>query len=270
MIKKYIFIIFLLTSLTSCGQKTFQFESKVNPERTYTLTMNMSSTNQVNYLTENPELKDKSVKSNSSTQMTRILTTKKAIENGRIPAIMEYGKIISMANGNKTENIISGTLVKGAYLNNKFEVDQVVSDQINKKTKESIKYALENVKPDIDFPKKSLKIGDSFEHKMPMTIPVEGTTPVKIDLIKIFTLKSVNDNIAVFNLKEKIQLNTEIEQTNVEGKGDGSGIVEFDIKENQIIKDIAKFTYELNIKMNESLTVNTIISSSSEKTMKIN
>ena len=59
-------------------------------------------------------------------------------------------------------------------------------------------------------------------------------------------------------------------QTNVEGKGDGSGIVEFDIKENQIIKDSAKFTYELNVKVNDSLTVNTIMSSSSEKIMEIN
>ena len=184
---------------------------------------------------------------------------------------MEYGKIISISNGNKTENAISGTLVNGFYENNtKFKVDQVVSDQLNEKTKESIKYALENAKPDIDFPKKPLKIGDSFEHSMPMTIPINGANPVKIDLIKIFTLKSVKDNIAVFDLKEKIQLNTEIEQTNVEGKGDGSGIVEFNIKENQIIKDTAKFTYELNVKVNDRLTVNTIMSSSSEKIMEIN
>lgn len=271
MIKKYTFILILLISLTSCGQETFHFESKVNPNKTYYQTISMTSTNKVNYLTENPELKDKTAESNSSMQMTRTLTTKKTNENGQIPSTMEYGKIISISNGNKTENAISGTLVKGFYENNtKFKVHQVVSDQLNEKTKESIKYALENVKPDIDFPKKPLKIGDSFEHSMPMTIPINGANPVKIDLIKIFTLKSVKDNIAVFDLKEKIQLNTEIEQTNVEGKGDGSGIVEFDIKENQIIKDTAKFTYELNVKVNDSLTLNTIMSSSTEKIMEIN
>ncbi len=265
MTKNYFFIIILLISLTSCGQETFEFESKINPEKIYTLSMNMSSTNNVKYLTERTDLKDKTSEGKSSTVMTRITTTKKLEENGQFPAIIEYGKIIKIANGNRTENPITGTIVKGFYKENSLIVQEVISEQLNEKTKNSIKYALENVKPDIEFPKEHLKIGDSFEHKMPMSIPIDGANPVKIDIIKNFTLKSVKNNIASFNMKEIIQLSTEIEQANVIiSNGTGNGIVEFDVLENHLIKNKAFFTIELNVKINNELTVNTIVEMNSE------
>lgn len=264
MTKNYFFIILLLISLTCYGQKTFEFESKINPEKIYTLSMNMSSTNKVRYLTERADLKDKISEGNSSTVMTRITTTKKLDENGQFPATIVYGKIIKITNGIKTENPITGTIVNGFYKENRLNVQEVISDQLNEKTKKSIKYALENVKPDIDFPKSPLKIGDSFEHKMPMTIPIDGANPVKINIIKIFTLKSVKDNIATFDLKEKIELSTEIEQVNVIASGKGNGTVEFNISENHIVKNNATFTIELNVKISNELTVNTVVGSISE------
>ena len=268
-IKKYALSIIILTSLNSCGQQKLEFESKINPDKTYSLSMNMSSTNKVQYLTENPDLKDKTTESNNSTKMTRITTTKGITDSGNFPATIEYGKIITTVNGNKTSNPISGTIVKGTYSDNKLNVKEVLSNDLDKKTKDGIKYALENVKPDIDFPKKPLKVGDSFEHKMPMNIPIEGANPVKIDIIKTFTLKSVKENTAIFDLKETIQLSTQIEQTNVVANGDGNGIVEFDINENQIIKNNASFTIELNVKINDDITVNSIINSNSEIETKI-
>jgi len=268
--KTYIYIIIILTSLTSCGKKSFEFESKMNPERTYSLSMNMSSTNHVKYLSENEELKDKTSESKNSTQMTRITTTKGVDKRGQFNATIEYGKIVSIINGNKTENPISGTIVNGVYVDkNKFRVDSVISDQLNEKTKQAIKYALENVKPTIDFPIEPIKIGDSFEHKMPMTIPVNGVNPVKIEIFKIYTLKSVNNNIAIFDLQQSIHLNKEVNQTNVIAKGDGNGIVEFDILENQIINDKSNFTIKLNVIVNEELSVNTVVGSTSEITTTI-
>ncbi|TVZ26586.1 hypothetical protein JM83_1562 [Gillisia sp. Hel_I_86] len=268
-IKNYVLSIIILTSFISCGQETFEFKSEINPEKTYSLTMNMSSTNRVNYLTENSELKGKTAESNNSTKMTRITTTKEIMNNDSFPAIIEYGQIITTINGSKTTNPISGTIVKGTYFDNKLNVKEVLSNDLDEKTKNGIKYALENVKPDIDFPKKPLKIGDSFEHNMPMTIPIEGANPVKIEIIKTFTLKSVKENIAIFILKETIQLSTQIEQTNVTANGDGNGIVEFDINENQIIKNNASFTIEVNVKINDDITVNSIVNSNSEVETKI-
>jgi len=263
-IKNYLFSIVILTSFCCCGQEKFEFESKINPQKTYSLTMNMSSTNKVKYLTDNQELKVKTTESNNSTKMTRITTTRGIIDNGNFPATIEYGKIITTINGNESTNPISGTIVNGTYSDNKFKVEEVISDDSNSKTKDGIRYALENVKPDIDFPKKPLKIGDSFEHKMPMTIPVEGANPVKLDIIKIFTLKSVEGNIAIFDLKENIKLDLNIEQKNAIVKGQGNGVVEFDISENQIVKNNASFKIELDVKVNNDLTINSIVEMNSE------
>lgn len=269
MTKNYNLVLILLISLSSCGQETFEFESKVNPEKTYTLSMNMSSTNQVKYSTERTDLKDKISEGNSSTAMTRITTTKKLDGEGQFPATITYGEIITTKNGNKTENPNTGTIVNGFYKENRLNVQEVISEQLNDQTKKSIKNALENVKPDIEFPKNPLQIGDSFEHKMPMTIPVEGANPVKINIIKKFTFKNINENIASFDLNQIIQLNTEVEQVNVVASGKGNGTVEFDVSENHIIKNNASFTIELNVKISEELTINSTIGSVSEITTTI-
>ncbi|WP_157972924.1 hypothetical protein [Aureibaculum luteum] len=272
MIKRFSFVILILTSFASFGQKSFSFESKINSEKTYNQTMIMTSVDTMKYFNEGTLLEDKTTERRSSTEVSRTLTTKKVNEKDEIPATIELGKIISIVNGNKTENVLSGTLVKGIYkFRNKFKVDEVISDKINDKIKESIKYALENVKPDIDFPKEPLKIGDSFEHKMPMTFQVnDGASLVVFENIKIYTLRSVIMDIAIFDLKEKFQISTEIEQVNFDGEGKGSGIVEFNIEENQIIKDNSSFILEFNMKVNNSVTMYSKLNTNSEKIMIIN
>lgn len=263
-IKHILCFALILTTLTSCGQEKYKFVSKINPEKTYTLSMNVSSLNKVKYLSDNPDLKDKTVESNDSTKMTRITTTERISDNGNFPATIKYGNIISISNGIEKTNPISGTIVKGTYSDNKFKAQEVISDNLNEKTKDAIKYALENVKPDIDFPKEPLKIGDSFEHKIPMTIPVESANPVKVEIVKIFTLKTVENNIAIFDLKEDIKLDLNIEQKNAIVKGQGNGVVEFDILENQIVKNNASFKIELDVKVNDDLTLNSIVEMNSE------
>ena len=194
------FAVLLMTSIECFAQKTFEFKSKINPEKTYRLSMDMFSSNKTTYHTEIPSLKGKSSEGNSSTIMTRTTTTKSVTENGHIPATVHYGNIITTTNANVSTNPISGTVANGYFTGSKFNVNEVISDKLDEKTKQGIKQALENVKPDIEFPARPLKIGDTFEHKMPMTVPVNGANPVKIDIIKVYILKSVDKNIAVFDM----------------------------------------------------------------------
>ncbi|MCJ8167519.1 hypothetical protein MKJ04_21940 [Pontibacter sp. E15-1] len=259
-----IIAVLFLTSIECSSQNTFKFESKINPGKTYKLEMDMFSSNKTVYQSEIPSLKGKSSEGSSSTRMTRTTATKSLTENGHIPATVTYGYILTTANANVSTNPISGTVVHGYYAGYKFHVNEVISDKLDEKTKQGIKHALENVKPDIQFPATPLRIGESFEHKMPMIIPISGVNPVKVDIIKTYTLKSVDKNIAVFDLKEKFQLSSETDQTSVAAKGDGSGIVEFDISENQIIKNNAVFAIEVKVKVSDDVSLTSIIKSDSQ------
>jgi hypothetical protein len=89
---------------------------------------------------------------------------------------------------------------------------------------------------------------------------------IKTLITKTFTLKSVINNIAEFTVSETISLN--MESLDVTASGDGNGIVEFNIKENQIVKDKLHFTIKITIKK-ENTNVIGFVKSDSEKTTTI-
>lgn len=100
---------------------------------------------------------------------------------------------------------------------------------------------------------------------MPMIIPINGEQ-VKILITKVFTLKSIINNTAEFTVNEIISLN--MEGLNVSASGEGNGVVEFNISENQIVKDKSNFTININIKK-DKIDVKGFIKSDSEKITRI-
>lgn len=257
--KKYLSI--LLISITYCTycQETFSFESKIHPEKTYSLQMDISSINETT-------INDKTNKSQSISRITRVTTTKKANKNGQFPTTMNFGEVIVAGDGKEVLSPLSKTIIKGLLSeDNKFNIDTIINPRLDQQTKNTLKSVFKDLKPDIDFPKKPLRIGDSFEHKIPMNIPVNGEQ-VKVLITKIFTLKSVINTIAEFAVSEIITLN--MESSDIFARGDGNGIVEFSISENQIVKDIIHFTIDISIKRG-NINVKGNVTSDSKKVLKI-
>ena len=160
---------------------------------------------------------------------------------------------------------MSNTIIKGSYSEkNVFKVESIINDKIDEKTKEVIKYSLENVKPEIEFPSKPLKIGDSFEHNMPMKIPIDKNNAVNFIIKKTYTLKEVNNNIAIFDLNELIFVDTNFKAENILSYGNGTGIVEFNISDNQIVKNNSEFTIHIDFTEKLNVIRNIISKSKSE------
>jgi hypothetical protein len=253
--KKSILIYILFISLNSYCQESYNFECVIHPEKTYSLEMNISS---INETTINNETK----KSESITNVKRVTTTDKANQEGLFPATMKFGNIKVIGDGKEALNPVSNTIIKGLLAkDNKFKIDTIINPNLDLQTKNALKSVFKELKPDIDFPKKSLKIGDSFEHKIPTNIPLNGEQ-IKVLITKTFTLKSVTKNIAEFTLTEKITLNMPSE--NITASGEGNGIVEFNIAENQIVKDISHFTINLNL-ATQNGNIKGFVKSDSEK-----
>ena len=257
--KKYQYLYLILISVYSYSQQSYTFESKIHPEKEYRLKMNISSINETT-------IENETTKSESITKVTKITTTEKTNTLGLFPASMRFENVTSNENGKEILNPISNTIIIGQIAaDNKFKIDTIYNPKINQKTRDALKSVFKDLKPDIDFPKKSLKIGDSFENKVPINIPINGQQ-VKILMTKTFTLKNVIKNIAVFAVNENFSLN--MESIDITETGEGSGIVEFDISENHIIKESSHFTIKLNLKTDEGNIIG-FIKSDSEKTTTI-
>ena len=211
-------------------------------------------------------INDKTTKNSSISRITRVTTTEKGNKNGQFPATMNFGEVIVSGSGKEVLSPLSKTVIKGLLSeDSKFNIDTIVNPNLDQPTRNALKSVFKDLKPDIEFPNTPLKIGDSFEHKIPMNIPVNGEQ-VKVLITKTFTLKSVVNNIAEFTVSEIISLN--MQNQDIKASGDGTGVVEFDITENQIIKDKTHFTIEINIKK-ENLNVKGFVTSDSEKTLRI-
>jgi hypothetical protein len=257
---KKILIFFSILITSYCySQEIFSFHSKVHPEKTYSLQMDISSINETT-------VNNKTTKSQSISRITRVTSTKKANKNGQFPTTMKFGEVIVSGDGKEVLSPLSKTIISGLLSeDNKFNIDTIINPNLNEPTKIAVKSAFKDLKPDIDFPKNPLKIGDSFEHKMPMIIPVNGEQ-VKILITKVFTLKSVINDTAEFTVNEIISLN--MESLNISASGKGNGIVEFNISENQIVKDKSNFTININIKK-DKIDVKGFVKSDSEKITRI-
>jgi hypothetical protein len=264
--KNKIFLIgILIISTYGFGQTTYSFDAKIKPEKKYSQKMVVNSSMQIGYTTDSIPLKNKKLGNESVTSVSKVLTTKKKDKNNYFEAIVEFGEISSTSNLKKALNPISNTIVKGNYIGkNLFKVQSVINEKIDDKTKELVKYSLENVKPEIEFPIKPLKIGDSFEHDMPMKIPVDQNNTVNLIIKKTYTLKEVNNNIAVFDLSELIFLDTNFKAENVLAYGNGTGIVEFNIAENQIVKNNSEFTIHMDLTEKLNVIRNIVSKSNSE------
>ena len=65
-----------------------------------------------------------------------------------------------------------------------------------------LKTTLENVQQAIKFPEKPMKVGESFNSEIPMTIPMEGMNPISVKINMEYLLTEIKDGKAFFDIKQ--------------------------------------------------------------------
>ncbi|AMM50563.1 hypothetical protein TH61_04360 [Rufibacter sp. DG15C] len=188
------------------------------------------------------------------------------------PAIIQYQKVDAQQinNGKETvtESPITGLIAKGKYTaESKFQVDTLISGKINDAFKKAFKATLESAQQS-PYPSKPLQIGEKFEHKVPMSIPVTGSQPVKLLITTIYTLKEMRAATAIFDIAQTVQLDMSIDQTNLKASGSGKGVSEFDTKNNFTTKYIVNLDMNLTMHAN-GLTITTQVNSISDQQVAI-
>ena len=159
--------------------------------------------------------------------------------------------------------------MKGFYNSeNKFKVDTLISNKIDANLKNTLKMSIENAQDKISFPDKPMKIGDDFDQKMPMNIPIAGLNPIKVIINTNYKLTKIKNNIAYFDLKRTIKLEVENKQFEVEASGGGKGISEFDIENMYLTKEESDLEILLTINVKDMI-VKTDIKSTTSQNVKI-
>jgi len=184
-----------------------------------------------------------------------VTTTGERTSDNRIPVRMVYEKMTNKNIMNEKETVVenpaTGLIVEGSYNSegNKMTIDTLISDKLDDGFKNMLRATIENVQQLVIFPETPLKVGDSFEQKVPMEIPMPGVAPIKILINTTYNLKSIENSIAKFDFKQTVQLGIENPAAEISASGGGTGTSEYDITMNVMS------TYESDLKMNMEMKI---------------
>ena len=259
-------LIILIIGISSCAQRQgITFESKYKPDLMYTMTFLTESKSVLNFNGSKDKidkLKAKGIMSplisESKSEYTTKTTTGSIDSNRNFKATIEYGRIESIDKRNREEkkslNPVSGLIINGEYdENNSFHIDTMISESFDYELKNTLKTSIEGIQNHIKFPDKPMKVGDSFDQNIPMSIPIADLPPIKVSINKQYKLVKIKKNIAYFSIKQTVTLDMETNQFNVQTSGGGNGSAELDIEKMFVTKN------ETNLALNLVITVNDLI-----------
>jgi hypothetical protein len=267
MIRKILFVLLILTSITSYAQESVTFKIKFKPNKIYNTQLKTTSHTEIEFIADKEVLdriKSQGIQlpmiTKNETNLSTAIITEKLDKNGEFLAMMEYRKMISTTtiSGKTTteEKPYSGMKILGKYnIKNKFEVDTILGDNISLRMRNLLKTTLESVQQVIKFPEEPMKTGDTFDCEVPMVIPMEGMNPISLKINMKYLLTEVKGNKAFFTIKQTVELDRSQKQLNIIASGTGTGTSEFDIKEKYLTKYKSKLPMNMTIEINEKMTV---------------
>lgn len=255
-------LIFLSFLTSSCAQEEVKFEMKFSPNRTYTATMTTSSSSTMD-IKGDEELINQ-IKANGTTlpmimegkqELTTITSTGSKNSANEFSMKTLYDNITStqVINGTEQEvrpSPINGMIAFGRVLpTSKLKIDSLAGPNVSDQLKITLTQTLEGMLDQMTFPDDPIKVGDSFEQKIPMSIPVADLNPVKVIITINRTLVKIENGIAYFDLKQEVGLDFNLEQGDVIATGSGSGNSEYDLENS--------FTTVYNSELDMDLVVKT-------------
>jgi hypothetical protein len=247
-------LLILFTSINANAQDFLIFKVRYKPQTKYyqTFTINSKSSNTFSGSEEVlKRLNEKGVKNPTTT--TRFIDSESITMTGKLnsknffPVTMEYVKAQKL---NGEEIVPQGTLVYGkGTLDNMPVLDSVASNTINAEFKKFYLKSLNDLMSQITYPIKKLKIGESFIHENPLSMP--GSKENLEMIIKTeYKLVSIKNNLGYFDIKQVYSMKSEISQKDFKGKGTGTGTMVYDIQNNFFQKYNLKNETEMDFSMN--------------------
>ncbi len=226
--RTFLLIILLLAVTTSKSQEEISFKVGYLPNHTYTLNQKQISENEVTYIASEDilqKLKENGIENPTIAKDTTILKSRSktgALNGNEFPIA-----IALLESTNPT--LVPGTNFYGKSIDEKTRIDSISSSVLTIEQKNTLLNVMESMMNQIKYPNRTLKVGESFEQKNPMSLPIANFT-IEMEINSIYTLKKVENGFGHFDLDQTYRLTSEIEGHEMVLDGSGKGQIEYDIK----------------------------------------
>lgn len=156
--------------------------------------------------------------------------------------------------------------VSGAYKGGALTIEHVKGEGVTPEIEGAVKQALTKVMESVTYPKDPIKVGNSFSQDVPVSIPMQGAAPVEMVMSTRYTLKSIKDKKAHFDIQQEYALAPGSKQSNVTLSGSGSGTMVYDAAVHQVTSTVTKSTMNMSVKTGEILSIVKTVTDSSINT----
>lgn len=260
----------LITGLVLCSvlavsaQERLKLKVLYQPSKSYKQINDQTTTTEVTYVGEKEMLdmlKSQGVKnptkSETNTRSESELKTGAGSVKSGFPITIKF---LSVTGDNQASTMLTGAVIHGkAVEENKFELDSITDKDLDAMTKTTLLTAMQATYNQISLPEKDLKVGDSFTHDQPLILPMG---PATLDMVirTTYTLKKIENGIAKFDLVQQYTMNSEVDGTEMNATGSGTGTMSYDIKNMfySELNTVGGLTMEMNVQgMKINLVTNT-------------
>ena len=247
--KAILFILFTITIISCKSQEEIDFKVGYLPNFNYTLTQKQISENNVKYIASDEilqNLKNNGIENPSIEKDTSLLksTSKTGRLNGNIFPI----DIEVLESTNPT--FMSGTKLFGKSIGGKTKIDSISSSTMTEEKKKTLLPAMESMMNQIKYPNRKIKVGESFEQKNPMSMPIADVT-IELEINSIYTLRKVENGIGYFDLDQVYIIKSATKDYEMELDGTGKGQIDYDIEK----QFFTKFYLEMEMNLKTELEV---------------
>ncbi len=250
---KNLTILFLLCclSFTAQSQDKILFHVHHKPEMTYEQMDNSTSQTTIKYsgskefITKMEEkgMKNPTIKTEKNTTKTQTTTGK--MKDNQFPVLMNF---LETSNSEGKKPVPDGTLLHAhCELGKLPTIDSIESKDMNEELKQQMLPVLQSAFSQLTYPKKEVKIGESFSDKTPLSIPMGGAS-LDMDITSTYKLLSVKNGLAIFDVKQVYTMKTKIEDLKMSATGSGKGTITYDIANNFFLHHELKNTMTMYMK----------------------
>ena len=243
--KKAILLILFSITIYSCkSQEEIDFKVGYLPNLNYTLTLKQISENNIFYVATDEIIESLKNNGYSNPTITKDTTVLRSVsKTGELNGNQFPLNIEVLESSNKS--LGKGMRMHGNYVNGVIKIDSISNSSMSDKSKMELLTSMETMMNQIKYPERKIKIGESFEQKSLISMPIVDVI-IEIEINSIYTLKSVKNGIGYFDLDQVYSIKSATKDYKMELDGTGKGQLDYDIEKQFLTKLYLKT--EMNLK----------------------
>ncbi|HEY9166097.1 MAG TPA: hypothetical protein VIS48_08055 [Candidatus Kryptonia bacterium] len=255
-------IVLTVLSVSFGDPKAYFFRSKLAPNSTYNISMDIRSESTIKFVADNETLAllhnsglKNPTKSSSVQKVEETIKSGNAGSDSSFFVRMTINKFDNVRRVNGVESStgpgisMSGLEVTGIYTKeNRLTNIRIEGGKLTEEMRTAIGTMAENALGNIRYPDKPMAIGDSFQQQMPMVIPIPGYSPARLEMVVSYKLTRVDGDTAYFDNTYTMKMDQEEHEYKMELSGGGAGTLKHDLRRNFFIADMSRMKMDAKVK----------------------